>query len=61
MANHEDQKWEGVTIKRGQRVTSYQHLADETGLTYQKVRTALNNLKSTGEITSKSTNNYIFN
>lgn len=55
-ANHEDKKWRGKTILRGQRLTSIEHLAEETKLTPQKVRTALNKLKTTNEITYTSTN-----
>ena len=57
-ANYEDKRWKGITIKRGQKVTSRQHLAEETGLTEQQVRTALAKLKSTQNITSKTTNKY---
>lgn len=54
-ANHKDNKWQGNTIKKGTFVTSYEKLAIATSLTVQQVRTALNKLKSTGEITCKST------
>ena len=57
-ANHKDQKWKGIEIKRGQKLTSIEHLSKEIGLTYQQTRTAINKLKITGEITSKSTNKY---
>ena len=57
-ANHEDKKWHGIDVKRGQRVTSLAHLAEETGLTVQQIRTAISHLKSTGEITTKSTRHY---
>lgn len=57
-ANHKDQKWKGIEIKRGQKLTSIEHLSKEIGLTYQQTRTAINKLKSTGEITSKTTNKY---
>lgn len=57
-ANFKDMEWEGQTIKRGQVVTSYKNLAADTGLTVQQVRNAIKKLKSTGEITSKSTNKY---
>ena len=50
--------WEGTTIKRGQVVTSYQNLASDTGLTVQQTRNSIKKLKSTGEITSQSTNKY---
>ena len=57
-ANHEDKKWRGTVIKRGQILTSLQHLADETHLSLQNVKTSLSKLKSTNEITIKSTNKY---
>ena len=57
-ANHKDNKWQGITIEKGSFVTSYENLSKETGLTIQQVRTALNKLKSTSEITYKSTSQY---
>ena len=57
-ANHKEQKWKGKTIMRGQRITSLQHLADEIQLSVQQTRTALGKLKSTNEITIKSTSKY---
>lgn len=56
--NYENQPWQGIEIKRGQRVTSIGKLAQETGLSYQNIRTSISRLKSTGEITIKSTNKY---
>lgn len=55
-ANHAPKKWQGYMIERGQKITSLKHLADETNLTVQQVRTSLNKLKSTNEITIKPTN-----
>lgn len=57
-ANWEPKKWKGELISRGQKVISIQKLAQETGLTEQSVKTAIKKLKSTGELTSKSTNKY---
>lgn len=57
-ANHENQKWQGKEIKRGQCVVGSVKLAEETGLSRQQVRTALDKLKSTGEITTESTNKF---
>lgn len=57
-ANHEDKKWQGIEIKRGQKITSLSHLAEETKLSVKQIRNVLNKLKSTGEITSKGTNKY---
>ena len=56
--NHKEIKWQGQTLKAGEKVTSWQHLADETGLSVQNVRTAIVKLKSTGEITTRSTNKF---
>ena len=53
-ANWKPCKWHGIEIEPGQFITSLQSLSDETGLTINQVRTALDHLKSTGEITSKS-------
>ena len=58
MANWENCKWHGKRIKVGQLVTGRNKLAKATGLTVQQVRTALNKLQSTGEITINSTKQY---
>lgn len=57
-ANHEDAKWQGIEIARGQKLTSREHLAQETNLSTMQVRLALTKLKTTREITSKTTNRY---
>jgi len=54
-ANHTTKKWRGTDIKRGDFLTSYSNLSLETGLSVQKIRTAISNLESTGEITRTST------
>ena len=46
-----DQKWHGIVVKRGSRVSSYAKLAEETRLSVQQIRTAINHLESTGELT----------
>lgn len=58
MANWTDSEWRGMTIKRGQLVTGRKALAAQTGLSEQTVRTSLNRLKSTNEITIASTNKF---
>jgi hypothetical protein len=65
MANWDDKKWHGITIKSGQFVSSIEHLRfeyKESGkkmkLSTMQVRNVLNRLKATNEITSVSTNNY---
>jgi DNA-binding transcriptional MocR family regulator len=57
-ANYEDKKWRGMTIKRGQKVTSIGHLAEETGLSVRQVRTALEKLEKTKNVTSRATNKF---
>lgn len=57
-ANHKDKKWQGKEIKRGQLVTGLHSLSEQTGLSIQQIRTSMNRLKSTGEITSKATNKF---
>jgi hypothetical protein len=42
-------------IKRGQRATSLASLSNETGLSIRNVRTSLNHLKVTGEVTVSRT------
>lgn len=56
MANHDDQKWRGQEIKRGEFVTSYGTLATQTGLSIHQVRTALKKLEKTGDVAIKTTN-----
>lgn len=55
-ANFKDKNWRGNKVKRGTFITSYSNLSKELGLSVQQVRTALDKLKSTKEITSKPTN-----
>src|SRR3989304_4704278 len=57
-ANFEKKKWMGIEIMRGSFITSYANLSFETGLSIQQVRTAINKLKSTSEITSIATTEY---
>lgn len=57
-ANHEPKKWHGIEIKSGQFITSLQNLATESGLSVRQVRTALNKLKSTQEVTHETTASY---
>ena len=54
-ANREAREWNGIKIEQGQLITSLEHLARDSGLTVQQVRTALKKLKSTQEATYKST------
>jgi hypothetical protein len=56
--NYEPKNWRGIAINSGQIITSHENLGKQCGLGVQQIRTAINKLKSTGELTSQSTNNY---
>lgn len=43
----------GVTVRRGQLVTSYDTLAAELKLSNHSIRTAIKHLRATGEVASK--------
>ena len=58
MANHEDNRWQGNEIKRGQLITSSESLQKQLKLSRQQIRTSLNKLISTNEITIKPTNKF---
>ena len=53
-ANWKKGSFRGVSVKRGEFITSLQNLAAETGLTVKEVRTAIKHLELTGEIKSKN-------
>jgi hypothetical protein len=57
-ANHKNRMWRGIEIKRGQILTSVGKLSEETGLTVSQIRTSIDKLKLTKEITSKTTSKY---
>ena len=57
-ANWKDGNFKGTTVPRGSFVSSIRKLADETSLTEREVRTAINHLKTTGEVTHKPTSKY---
>lgn len=54
-ANYETGRWHGVIIQPGQFVTSLSTLAKEVGITVSQLRTALNHLKSTHQLTRQMT------
>jgi len=51
-------KFKGTPVSRGSYIASIDKIAAELGLSRQTVRTALNHLKSTNEITIQSTNRF---
>lgn len=58
MANYEPKKWHGMEIPRGSFVTSSDNLAAKFKCGRQKIRTVLDRLKSTNEITIKTTSKF---
>ena len=58
IANFAETEYMGVKIYPGQAVIGRKSLAKALGMSEQNVRTALNHLKSTNEITIKSTNKF---
>ena len=58
-ASCEDKQWQGITIKRGQLVTSNGSMRRDLKLSEQQIRTCIKRLISTGEITYQSTNRYV--
>lgn len=57
-ANHKDNNWRGIMVKEGQVITGRLKLASELNFTEMQIRTALKKLKSTNEITIKTTSQY---
>lgn len=57
-ANWEASDFLGRRVERGQAVFGLRSLGKQTGLSIQQVRTALEHLKSTNEITLETTNQY---
>jgi len=58
MANHKDGRWKGVDVKRGEHITGRKELAKKLGFSEQQIRSAITKLKSTNEITTRSTNRF---
>ncbi len=57
-ANYKEKQWHGITIHPGQLVTSRANLAKQLKMSEQSVRTALEHLKLTSYITSKTGSKY---
>lgn len=57
-ANYVPKSWQGQIIERGQVVIGRKQLSLDTGISEQTIRTCLNKLKSTSEITIKPTNKF---
>lgn len=57
-ANHKDGNWKGVELKRGQMIFGRKKASEKCRISEQSVRTSITRLKSTKEITIKTTNRY---
>lgn len=57
-ANYEPSRYRGVEIPAGACVFGYNAWAKQLGLSVQQVRTAIDHLKATNEITMQSTNRF---
>lgn len=57
-ASHTDTNFKGIFLKKGQVIMGRIEMAKRLGISEQNVRTAINHLKSTNEITVKSTNRF---
>ena len=57
-ANYEDRDYKNITVHRGEVLTTQARLAEELGLSRQQVRSALDRLKSTNEITTSQNSKY---
>lgn len=58
-ANVTDNDFKTTTIHRGELATSIGHIAADLGITYNQTRTALEHLRQTNEITTKTMPKYI--
>ena len=57
-ANYKPSEWRGLSLAPGQLVTGRKQLSAETGISEQSIRTSLERLKSTNEITINPTNRF---
>jgi len=57
-ANHKPGEFRGYKLQAGDCIFGRKEWAEELGLSEQEIRTAIDHLKSTNEITTKSTNRF---
>lgn len=57
-ANHEDGRWRGHEVKRGQWITGRKKLAEVTGISERSIRTILKRLEDSQEVTIKTTSKF---
>jgi DNA-binding FadR family transcriptional regulator len=58
MASFKESKWRGIDVKPGQIVSTMNELSEKTMLSRQQLRTVMQRLLATGEITIQSTNRF---
>lgn len=58
LASFRDTEWHGQKILRGQAIIGRKQLAQECGISEREVRTAIEHLKTTGDIATRSTNRF---
>jgi hypothetical protein len=57
-AKETDTFYKGIEVKRGSFVTTLKDISEETGLSMRQTRTAIERLKTTRNLTSKTTNKF---
>lgn len=57
-ANHKDNTWRGILIKKGSFITSLETISKDTNISVQSVRTCLKRLEKTKEINKQSNKQY---
>ena len=57
-ANHEDGRWRGHEVKRGQWITGRKKLSEITGISERSIRTILKRLEDSQELTIKATSKF---
>ena len=57
-ASFKDFNWMGKKLKSGQLITGRKKLAEELNFSERQIRTAMEKLRSTGEVTYETTNKY---
>lgn len=57
-ANYKPSKWRGIGLAPGQLITGRKQLSVETGISERSIRTSLDRLKKTGEISIETTSQF---
>ena len=57
-ANHEPRRWKGIEIQPGQMIFGRKKLSRQLGVSERSIRTCIERLKTTNEVTIKTTNKF---